>query len=131
MTKTTAQSGRDRGSHDGPAMPAPSWPLPRPLEAADSFRDRVIRLRRRRQPSLSEPRFVREQSLRGWRRQDVHIDHFKPEAGDPLQQPGEGPLIGQLGAENRSTATYSDFAVVEFRAQRAARLSRERDLVCL
>jgi len=61
----------------------------------------------------------------------VHIDHFKPEAGDPLQQSGEGPLIGQLGAENRSTATYSDFAVVEFRAQRASRLSRERDLVCL
>jgi hypothetical protein len=28
---------------------------------------------------------VRHQLLRGWRRHDVHIDHFKPEAGDPLQ----------------------------------------------
>ncbi len=81
--------------------------------------------------SLSEPGLARDQSLRGWRRHDVHIDHFKPEAGDPLQQPREGSPIGQLGAENRCTATYSDFAVIEFRAQRAARLARERDLVCL
>jgi hypothetical protein len=44
----------------------------------------------------------------------VHIDHFKPEAGDPLQQPGEGFLIGQLGAESCYTATYGDFTVIEF-----------------
>jgi hypothetical protein len=61
----------------------------------------------------------------------VHIDHFKPEAGDPLQQPGEGFLIGQLGAESCYTATYGDFTVVEFLTQRAARLPRERDFVCL
>jgi hypothetical protein len=60
----------------------------------------------------------------------MHIDHFKPEAGDPLQQPSEGSLIGQFGAENRGTATYSDFAVIEFRAQCTARLAGERDLVC-
>lgn len=61
----------------------------------------------------------------------MHIDHFKPETGDPLQQPSEGSLIGQVGAENRGTTTYNDFTVVEFRAQLAARLARERDLVSL
>jgi hypothetical protein len=61
----------------------------------------------------------------------VHIDPFKPEAGDPLQQPGEGPLIGQLGAESCYAPTYGDFKVVEFITQRAARLPRERDLVSL
>jgi hypothetical protein len=29
----------------------------------------------------------------------VHIDYFKTEADDPLYKPGEGSLVGQLGAE--------------------------------
>jgi len=61
----------------------------------------------------------------------VYIDHFKPEARDPLQQPGEGSLIGQLGAESCYTPTCGDFTVVEFLTQRAARLPGERDLVSL
>jgi hypothetical protein len=64
-------------------------------------------------------------------RHEVHIDHFKAEAGDPLQQPGEGSPIRQLGAENRGTALPSDFAVIEFRAQGAASLAGERNFVRL
>lgn len=33
-------------------------------------------------------------SARGWRCHDVQVDHFKPEADDPLQEPGECSLIG-------------------------------------
>jgi hypothetical protein len=29
----------------------------------------------------------------------VHVDHFQPEAGDPLHEPGESSLIGQLSAK--------------------------------
>ena len=68
------------------------------------MRTRPNSLLRRSSASLSEPALVWDQSLRRWRRHDVHIDHFKPQAGDPLQQPSEGSPIGQLGAENRCTA---------------------------
>ena len=74
---------------------------------------------------------MREQSLDGRGRHEMHIDNLKPEAGDPLQQPGEGPPIRQLGAEHRGTATHSDFTVIEFRTQSAARLAGERNFVYL
>jgi hypothetical protein len=67
----------------------------------------------------------------GWRRHEVHVDQFKPEAGDPLQEPGEGCLIGQLSAKGRRARADGDLAVVEFRAQCSARLAAERDLVRL
>jgi len=61
----------------------------------------------------------------------VHVNDFQPEAGDPLNEPGQGRLIGQLGAEGRHSPAYPDVAVVEFRTQGSARLARESDLICL
>ena len=57
--------------------------------------------------------------------------HFKPETGDPLHEPGKGRRIGQFGAEGCAARADGDFAVVEFRAQHAARLAREGDLIRL
>ena len=67
----------------------------------------------------------------GWRRQPLHVEHFEPEAGDPLQQPGKCSLVGQLGTKGGRARTRGDLAVVEFRAQRGARRTRERDLIYL
>jgi len=44
----------------------------------------------------------------------VHVDQFQPEAGDPLQEPGEGCLIWQLGAKSRRPRANGYLAVVEF-----------------
>jgi len=43
-----------------------------------------------------------------------HVDHFKPEAGDPEHKPGEGPLVGQLGAKGCCVRVDRDLAVVGF-----------------
>jgi len=64
-------------------------------------------------------------------RYDVHVDDFKPEIGDPSHEPAEGSLIWQLGAKGCRAGAGTDLAVVEFRAQRGARLARESDLICL
>ena len=61
----------------------------------------------------------------------MHVDDFKPEVGDPLHQPAEGSLIWQLGAKGCRAGAGIYLAVVEFRAQRGARLARESDLICL
>lgn len=61
----------------------------------------------------------------------MHVDHLKPEAGDPLQQPGEGCLIGEHGSKGGCSRADGDLAIVEFRAKCAARLAGEGDLVCL
>jgi hypothetical protein len=66
-----------------------------------------------------------------WRRHEAEVDHFKPEAGDALHEPGEGCRIWQLGAKGCRARAYGDLAVVEFRAQRGARLAGEGDLICL
>jgi len=50
----------------------------------------------------------------GSRRHEMHVDQFKPEAGDPQQEPGEGCLIWQLGAKGRRARANGDLAVVEF-----------------
>jgi len=42
------------------------------------------------------------------------VYQFKPEAGDPLQEPGKGCLIGQLGAKGGRARADGDLAVVEF-----------------
>jgi hypothetical protein len=60
----------------------------------------------------------------------VHVDDFKPKADDPLNKPGEGSLIGQLGAEGGRLRACPDLAVVELRAQRSAGLAAESDLIC-
>jgi hypothetical protein len=62
---------------------------------------------------------------------DVQVDDFKPEAGDPQYEPGQGGLIGQLGAKGRRGPAYGDRAVIEFRVQRGTRLPGESDLICL
>ena len=59
------------------------------------------------------------------------VDDFQPEAGDPLYQPGQGSLIGQLGAEGCRAWAGADLAVVECRAQRGACLARKSDLIRL
>jgi hypothetical protein len=69
---------------------------------------------------------------RSWRRRlchQVHIDYFKTEADDPLYKPGEGSLVGQLGAEGGRIRACGDLAVVELRAQRSAGLAAESDLI--
>jgi hypothetical protein len=70
-------------------------------------------------------------SLPGRWRHQVHVDHFQPEAGDPLHQPGESSLIGQLSAKGCGSRADGDLAVLELRPQRGARLARESDLVYL
>jgi hypothetical protein len=44
----------------------------------------------------------------------VQVDDFKPEAGDPLDKPGQGSLIWQLGTQGCGARTDADLAVVEF-----------------
>jgi hypothetical protein len=48
----------------------------------------------------------------------VKVDDFKPKAGDPLHQPGEGSRVGQLGTEGGRIRACGDVAVVELCAQR-------------
>jgi len=57
------------------------------------------------------------------------VNHFEPQAVDPLHQPGEGCLIRQPGAKGGRAPAYGDFAVVEFCAQRGARLAHKGDLM--
>ena len=59
----------------------------------------------------------------------MHLSNFEVEADDPLDEPGQRTLIRQIGAKGRCTRTQDDFAVVELRAHRRARLAREGDLV--
>jgi hypothetical protein len=61
----------------------------------------------------------------------VQVDDFQPQAGDPVDQPGQGPLIWQFGAEGGRARADADFAVIEFGAQCGTCLAREGDLVCL
>jgi hypothetical protein len=61
----------------------------------------------------------------------MHVHYLEPEAGDPLHQPEKSGLIGQLGAKGCRARTYCDLAIVKFRAQCGARLSRKSDLVRL
>jgi hypothetical protein len=45
----------------------------------------------------------------------VQVDDFKPETGYPLNEPGQGGLIGQLGAKGRRVRPDGNRAVVELR----------------
>ncbi len=65
------------------------------------------------------------------RRYQVHVDHPKPEAGDPQYEPGQGCLVGQFGAKGCYARAYGDLAIIEFRTQCGARLTGERDFICL
>ncbi len=59
----------------------------------------------------------------------MHLSNFEVEADDPLDEPGQRTLIGQVGAKGRCTRSQDDFAVVKFCAHRRARLARKGDLV--
>jgi hypothetical protein len=72
---------------------------------------------------------ARGRSWRRWLCHQVHIDDFKAEADDSLYKPGEGSLVGQLGAECGRLRACGDLAVVELRAQRSAGLAAESDLI--
>ena len=61
----------------------------------------------------------------------MRMDNVKPEVRDPLHEPGEGGLVGQLRTEGRRARTYGDLAVIEFCAQHGTRLASESDLVGL
>lgn len=73
----------------------------------------------------------RDRSLVGGRRYEMQVDHVKPEAGDPLHEPGKGPPIRQFSAQGRGAVAHGDLAVVELRRQRGARLTDESDLIRL
>ena len=53
----------------------------------------------------------------------MNINDHQPEADDPLYEPREGGLVGQLGAEGGCVQACGDIAVVELCAQRSARLA--------
>jgi len=57
------------------------------------------------------------------------VGNFKPQADDPLDEPGQRGLIWQLAAKSCRFRAYGDPAVVEFCAGRGARLATEGDLV--
>ena len=78
----------------------------------------------------SPPRITGGDRTGGWLRHQVHLDDFKPEADDPFYQPGEGSLVGQLGAKGGRRRACHDLAVVELRAQRSAGRAAETDLIC-
>ena len=61
----------------------------------------------------------------------MQVDYFELEAGDPLHEPGQGCLVGQVGAKGCGAWADGDLAVVEFGAQRGTCLAGEGDLVCL
>lgn len=61
----------------------------------------------------------------------MHVDHFKPEAGDPLHEPGESSLVGQLCVKACGARVYGDLAVIELCAKCGARLPYESDLIHL
>jgi hypothetical protein len=60
----------------------------------------------------------------------AHVNHLKPEAGDPLHEPGKGSLIRQLGTKGGRARAHGELAVLEYRAQRSAGLAGESDLIC-
>jgi hypothetical protein len=58
------------------------------------------------------------------------VDDFKPKAGDPLHEPGEGSHVGQFGAKGGRVRAGGDLAVVELCAQRSVCLADESGLIC-
>ena len=61
----------------------------------------------------------------------AHVDDIESQAVDPFDQAGQSAPIRQLGPEGGGAGPYGDFAVVELRAERGARLPEKRDLICL
>jgi hypothetical protein len=59
----------------------------------------------------------------------MHVGNFEVEADDPLDEPGQRALIGQIRAKGRCARAHDYFAVVEFCAHRRASPAREGDLV--
>lgn len=63
------------------------------------------------------PACARDGSWCRWRCHAVKVDDFKPKAGDPLHQPGEGSRVGQFGMEGGRIRACGDVAFVELCAQ--------------
>jgi len=61
----------------------------------------------------------------------AHVDYIESQTVDPLDQAGQSASIRQFGPEGGGTGPYGDFAVVELRAERGARLPEKSDLICL
>jgi hypothetical protein len=59
----------------------------------------------------------------------VKVNDFRPKAGDPLHEPGEGSRVGQLGTEGGGIRACGDVAVVELCAQRFAGLAGDGYLI--
>ena len=59
----------------------------------------------------------------------AHVEQVESQAGDPLQEPLEGALIGYLGAQRGRALAHADVTVLELRAQRGTRLACEGDLI--
>src|SRR6185437_4672294 len=60
----------------------------------------------------------------------AHVDYIESQAVDPLDQAGQRAPIRQFGPEGGAAGPYGDFAVVELRAERGARLPEKSDLIC-
>jgi hypothetical protein len=57
----------------------------------------------------------------------LHEDDFEPEAGDPLDEPGQGGLVAQVGGQGSAARAGGDFALVlASRADPPLRLHRLR-----
>ena len=69
--------------------------------------------------------------LRRRRCHQAHVDHVEAKAADPLHEPGQCALVGELRPQGRGSMAHRHLAVVEFRAQRRSRLPKEGDLICL
>jgi len=66
-----------------------------------------------------------------WHRRctEAQADDFKSKAGDPLDKPGKGSVVGQLGAEGSGIGARGDLAVVELCAERSVCPAGKSDLV--
>ena len=86
--------------------------------------DRRTPMRADRSASMPRASFTAQR-----RRHPVHIEDFQSKAGDPVHEPDQGRLVGQLNAKGRRAGAHDDLAVVEFRAQHPARLAGEGSLI--
>src|SRR6202008_359655 len=67
----------------------------------------------------------------GRRGHQAHVDDIESQAVDPLDQAGQGAPVRQLRPEGGGARPYGDFAVLELRAERGARLPEKSDLISL
>jgi hypothetical protein len=59
------------------------------------------------------------------------MDHVETEAADPFDEAGKSSPVWQVGAQGCGARSHCDFAIIELGPQRGARLTCERDLICV